>query len=150
MKTVLFLCTGNYFRSRFAEHLFNHLAPIDGLAWQAESRGLAPDPASRNVGPISVYTLRALKERNLVIANHRDPLEVTVADFERAKRIIAVKEAEHRPMARERFPAWEQRIEYWHCHDLDCAQADEALDAVERCVRNLLAELKRKQPSGRI
>jgi hypothetical protein len=26
MKSVLFLCTGNYYRSRFAEELFNHRA----------------------------------------------------------------------------------------------------------------------------
>jgi len=27
MKTVLFLCTGNFYRSRFAEEVFNHLSP---------------------------------------------------------------------------------------------------------------------------
>ena len=40
-KTVLFLCTGNYYRSRFAEILFNHLAGQSKLAWRADSRGLA-------------------------------------------------------------------------------------------------------------
>jgi protein-tyrosine phosphatase len=142
MQIVLFLCTGNYFRSRFAEHLFNHLAPLEGLPWQAESRGLAPDPARRNPGPISHFTISALQQRQLSIASHRDPLEVTLDDLKRAARIIAVKEAEHRPMARERFIEWENRIEYWHCHDLDCAAADDALNAVEARVRALVAELK--------
>ena len=38
-KTVLFLCTGNYYRSRFAEVLFNSLAGKMGLPWKASSRG---------------------------------------------------------------------------------------------------------------
>jgi hypothetical protein len=40
-KTVLFLCTGNYYRSRFAEALFNSVAGRMGLPWRASSRGLA-------------------------------------------------------------------------------------------------------------
>src|SRR5947199_205561 len=40
-KTVLFLCTGNYYRSRFAEVLFNSVAGKMGLTWRASSRGLA-------------------------------------------------------------------------------------------------------------
>ena len=40
-RTVLFLCTGNYFRSRFAEILFNSLSTQRGLDWTASSRGLA-------------------------------------------------------------------------------------------------------------
>ena len=37
MPVVLFLCSGNYYRSRFAEHLFNHLAAAD-RGWQAQSQ----------------------------------------------------------------------------------------------------------------
>ena len=40
-KTVLFLCTGNYYRGRFAEVLFNSVAGKMGLPWRATSRGLA-------------------------------------------------------------------------------------------------------------
>jgi protein-tyrosine phosphatase len=41
VSTVLFLCTGNYYHSRFAEILFNSVASRMGLPWRASSRGLA-------------------------------------------------------------------------------------------------------------
>ena len=53
LKTVLFLCTGNYHASRFAEILFNTVAGKMGLAWRASSRGLAPERGLNNVGPIT-------------------------------------------------------------------------------------------------
>ena len=44
MKQVLFLCTGNYYRSRFAEIFFNHLASQTSLPWHADSSGLYVQP----------------------------------------------------------------------------------------------------------
>ncbi|MBN2191381.1 MAG: hypothetical protein JW751_01075 [Polyangiaceae bacterium] len=38
---VLFLCTGNYYRSRFAEAVFSHGASQRAVGWRALSRGLA-------------------------------------------------------------------------------------------------------------
>src|SRR4051812_49894075 len=52
-KTVLFLCTGNYYRSRFAEALFNSVAGKMGLPWRASSRGLALERGVNNVGPMA-------------------------------------------------------------------------------------------------
>ena len=48
-KTVLFLCTGNYYRSRFAEILFNSVAEKMGLPWKASSRGLALERGVNNI-----------------------------------------------------------------------------------------------------
>ncbi len=56
MKKILFLCTGNYYRSRFAEQLFNHLAIKRGLDWEANSRALALEKGTKNVGAISWLT----------------------------------------------------------------------------------------------
>ncbi len=53
-KTVLFLCTGNYYRSRFAEVLINFVAGRMGLPWRALSRGLAVERGVNNVGPMAV------------------------------------------------------------------------------------------------
>ena len=58
-RRILFLCTGNYYRSRFAEIFFNWQAQQRGLSWQAESRGLAID--GYNYGPISRHTLATLR-----------------------------------------------------------------------------------------
>ena len=60
-KTILFLCTGNYFRSRFAEIYFNSVAEKMGLAWRARSRGLALERGAGNVGPMAAAALQALE-----------------------------------------------------------------------------------------
>ena len=86
MKTILFLCTGNYYRSRFAEELFNHHAERVGLDWVAQSRGLALERGAHNVGPISPFALHALKE--MVITPRgadRFPRQCTVDDLAAAE-----------------------------------------------------------------
>ena len=50
-KHVVFICTGNFYRSRFCEYLFNALAKKHGLRWRATSRGLRAKTAA-NEGPI--------------------------------------------------------------------------------------------------
>src|SRR5215213_45084 len=115
---VLFLCTGNYYRSRFAEILFNHLATESGSSWRAESRGLDLKIGLHNVGPLSPHTLLACQQRQLPVAESvRDPLPACGADFQRARLIVAVKEAEHRPLLEKLFPEWSNRVRYWHVHD---------------------------------
>jgi protein-tyrosine phosphatase len=119
MNTVLFLCTGNYYRSRFAEELFNFLAPAQCPGWSAVSRGIAVDLGSRNVGPIANATVRALQDRGVSFDPDRArmPLQLQTADLEEADHIIALKYAEHFPLMGERFPRWTtavggSRIEY--------------------------------------
>src|SRR5579884_2286819 len=56
-RTVLFLCTGNYYRSRFAEALFDAVAVGRGLDWRAESRGLAIERGVGNVGPMAAVVV---------------------------------------------------------------------------------------------
>ena len=60
-KSVLFLCTGNYYRSRFAEVLFNSVADRMGLPWRASSRGLALERGVNNVGPMAVDAGKVLE-----------------------------------------------------------------------------------------
>src|SRR6516164_4815793 len=107
-KTVLFLCTGNYYRSRFAETLFNSVAGKMNLPWKALSRGLALERGVNNVGPMALSAVKALEARGLraVAEFGRFPIQATSADFEAAHWIVALKEDEHLPLLKERFPGW--------------------------------------------
>jgi protein-tyrosine phosphatase len=141
-RTVLFLCTGNYYRSRFAEHLFNHLAPQAGLKWKAVSRGLSREIGPWKTGPVSVYAIAGLKERGVPHPEpHREPEYCGEGDINGAEVVIALKEAEHRPRIEEQFPKLGHRVEYWHVHDIDVAKPEDALAELEQLVRDLIRRL---------
>jgi protein-tyrosine phosphatase len=142
-RNILFLCTGNYFRSRFAELYFNQLAAEAGLDVRATSAGLAPQCHTRNPGPISSHTRTALRARGIEITDPRAPCDVTAEDLDHAELIIAVKESEHRPMIENRFPAWSERVRYWNVDDIPQVPAGEALARLETLVRALVDELAR-------
>ncbi|BAY66960.1 protein tyrosine phosphatase (plasmid) [Calothrix brevissima NIES-22] len=142
MNKILFLCTGNYYRSRFAEHLFNWLATKQGLDWEADSRGLALEQGINNVGAISRYALDALAVRLVNLPDdERFPLPATELDFQSATKIIALDEFEHRPLMNERFPQWADAIEYWLVHDIDKTSPSEALGQIEKNLLQLIEQL---------
>jgi protein-tyrosine phosphatase len=101
MKSVLFLCTGNYYRSRFAEELFNHHAALAGLDWTATSAALAIERGAANVGPLSPHTLEALNGRGVraLRATHY-PRACVADDLQTADLIVALDDTEHRPRSR--------------------------------------------------
>ena len=143
MNHLLFLCTGNYYRSRFAEILFNSMAAGDGLDWQADSRGLASNVSGLNVGPMANSARELLTAKGITSASmQRFPLPASEADFAAAGLVIALDEDEHRPMMRTRFPAWEKKIIYWLVHDLDQWDSETALAAIETQVNRLVKGLR--------
>jgi protein-tyrosine phosphatase len=137
-KTVLFLCTGNYYRSRYAECLFNSLAAKMRLPWRADSRALALERGTLNVGPMAPAALKALAAAGIRNGDAlvRMPAPVTATDLEAAARIVALKRDEHRPLVEERHPDWAPRIEYWHVDE-----APEAIAAIDSEVHRLIARL---------
>ena len=150
MNKVLFLCTGNYYRSRFSEYLFNDLAIKHSLNWRAESRGLALERGRHNVGAISKHARAGLIERGIKIPNPlRDPMPLMDEDLQSALKIIAVDESEHRPLLKESFPQWEDLIEYWLVHDIGETTVDTALGQLERHIHQLIAQLKQPEPEMR-
>ncbi len=145
MREVLFLCTGNYYRSRYAEALFNHETAKRGLDWRAFSRGLAIHLAPP--GGLSPHTTLRLLERRIARGHTgANPVQASEEDFQRATRIVALKRSEHRPMLNRLHPAWEKKVEYWEISDLDGALPEDTLASIEAHVRVLLAELEKNRP----
>jgi len=147
LKQVLFLCTGNYYRSRFAEKLFNELAVKHGLGWRAESAGL--DPTPQNPGPISQHTVAACAKLGIQEPDEeRFPRKVTGNDLASAHLVVAVKEAEHRVMIERLFPEYLGQIEFWHVHDVDCAVPADTISDLEERIARLIRRLNESGNAG--
>jgi protein-tyrosine phosphatase len=138
-RVVLFVCTGNYYRSRYAEHYFN--AHAAGTGWRADSRGFEPSPL--NPGPINSQAAARLASGGLAIETHRDPIRLVEADLEQADLIVMLDEDEHRHYIEASFPGWIDRVVYWRIADLWGMTIDEALAAIEQKVDALIEELRR-------
>jgi len=135
MRRILFLCSGNYYRSRYAELVFNR--GRRNLDWWADSAGLAETFHPGNLGPISPYVLARLGPLPEPI---RFPRHAQPADFT-AERIIALKASEHQPMLAARYPAFLPQVEFWNIHDTDVARPQITLDALDRAIEALLQDL---------
>ena len=144
MKSVLFLCTGNYYRSRFAEELFNHQARHVGLDWMATSAALAIERgAGINIGPLSSHTLKALTDRGVRASRAAHfPRQCVFSDLEAADLIVALDETEHRPLMLERFRAWSDRVTFWHVEDVHAWSPDRAVASIEREVVALVSRIR--------
>jgi protein-tyrosine phosphatase len=68
-------------------------------------------------------------------------VQLAPADLESAHLVVALKEAEHRPLLAKRYPGWEGRVTYWHVHDVDCAEVPETLAAIEQLIADLTDRL---------
>jgi predicted translation initiation factor SUI1 len=138
MKTILFLCTGNYYRSRFAEVFFCSIAKKMRLPWDASSRALALERGVNNVGSMARTAVLALEAMGAHDAGRcgRLPAAATNDDFEKADVIVALKRDEHLPLIQERFARFADKVEYWHVDD-----APEVLPLIESQIMDLVARL---------
>lgn len=134
---VLFLCTGNYYRSRFCELYFNQL--MVGQPFVADSKGLLAYRKS-NPGFISPHTLKYAAEIGLPLGVTKFADQMEIRHFEQSKLVIALDETEHRPMMQKQFPEWENQIEYWQVHDIDFTEPSEALPVLKQKVEELVEQ----------
>ncbi len=139
---VLFICTGNYYRSRYAEAVFNHHAEEAGLDWRAFSRGLA----IHLVPPgfiLSPQTREHLEAQNIDLRHTApDRQQLIEDDLADASVIIALKDDEHRPMVRTMFPEWEEKMIFWDVGDQPEVHAEIGLSQIHGLVLGLLGQLR--------
>ena len=147
MQRLLFLCTANYYRSRFAEIFFNWHAAQRSLPWKAESRGMIVDPG--NPGMMFHETRARLGTHGIPLTEYeRLPLAVTTEDLAAAQHVIAVKRTEHHPAMQWRFPDWVEKVEFWEVHDIDCSLPRDSLPHLEKEVLALIERLAAKQQTN--
>ncbi len=113
---VLFICTGNYYRSKFAEIYFNFLNKDKELT--SYSRGLdISNP--KNLGSISPYTVNYLKQLKVEIpVKINDPQLLEENDLINSDVVIAVNRKEHYKVLENKFPSFIWKIEFWDVGDL--------------------------------
>jgi protein-tyrosine phosphatase len=142
---ILFLCTGNYYRSRFAEEYFNHLARARSLPHRARSRGIGLNfERLKNPGPISMDVIIALKAMGILVdAPIRRPQKLRPGEAGNYDRIICMDKTEHLPLVRKNTSLKGAAVEYWDIKDLGEVGAAVALPACRKRVEELVEEISR-------
>ncbi len=138
MKSVLFICTGNYYRSKFAEIYFNFRANKVSLDWYAFSRGF--DISNKeNTGPISNYSIDKLTDLGIIIPEQINmPKLLTEKDLLSAGKIIVLNEEEHAPFIKKYSPFWEHKTIFWNIHDLHEENSETSLHKLIIEIENII------------
>ena len=141
LRSVLFICTGNFYRSRFAEAVFNHHAELRQIPWQAFSRGLAVHLVEGN---LSEFTSEALSTRKIELRHTGSGrIQLSAEDLLQSNYRIAMDRSEHLQMMLSQFPSWADQIDYWDVSDIPFRSSIDALPQIERKVMQLLEDVSR-------
>ena len=120
---VIFICTGNYYRSRLSEELFNFYVQETDLNWEATSRGLVDAGGLSGISPHAFHYLDR-KGLSPNVDPTRNPTPLRVSDLEEANLLIALNREEHEPMLREKFGQipkileQKNRLRFWNVCDV--------------------------------
>ncbi len=92
---------------------------------------------------MSRFALEALDAKAIVPEGEtRNPRPCSLVDFDAAQLVIALKEAEHRPLIERRFPEVAHRVTYWHVDDVELVHPSIALAMIDDHVRELISMLR--------
>jgi len=117
MKKILFVCTANIHRSRFAEEVFNYLSIKDKKEYRAFSAGLKVGDFSYR--EIYYPALEHLDKLNIKPIRPKE-LSIHIDDvmLEEYDKIICMDKNEHRPMVNANPRLSEYQFEYWEIVDI--------------------------------
>ncbi len=164
---IIFICTGNYYRSRLAEELFNFYVQQTNLPWEATSRGMVDSGGLRGISP---FAFEYLDKQGLSphVDPTRNPVQLKVSDLEEAELLIALNREEHEPMLRERFGQipkileQKDRLRFWNVCDVPGEQnsfsrffgdrktrptqcPESGTEHIDFAIRSLIQELGRQE-----
>jgi len=128
LKTVLFVCVENSFRSQIAEAYFNKFAPEN---WKAVSAGLTP---AERINPNAV---KLMLEEGIDIS-HKKPQPMTKELQEKAEVAIIVCSGSLCPIV------YAKHVDEWNMPDpakMPLNEARKVRDAIKKKVSNLIKKL---------
>jgi len=138
---VLFICTGNYYRSRFAEAYLKHVASQGQRRVVVFSRGTALAEHSHLVSPLVTAEL----DRRGISVSLIDgaPVQLTEDDLKNADVIVGLNKPEHQPKIAQMFPSFDlSKVVFWDVPDADVLAAPAAFERIVRHVDALAKDLE--------
>jgi protein-tyrosine phosphatase len=106
--------------------------------WLSFSRGTNIDNIN-NIGIISPFAVEKLTSLNIPIPKTLQPAKkLSVDDLLKAQIVIALDENEHRPLIRNIYPEWEDKIRYWNIKDVYLKKPEVALDELKDHIVELI------------
>ncbi len=144
-KKITFVCTGNYYRSRFAEAYFNYVSDILSLGFVADSSGLAihlADELAEEYGEISPDSRSELEKFGIPEKYYeRNRKSLTAEEIESSDYLIAMDEEEHVDMVKERFPEYKKRFSYLKIKDIFDWKPEKTLSEIQKEVEAILNKI---------
>ena len=144
MATILFLCTGNYYRSRFAEEYFNYLAKLSNLEINAFSRAISQDLTNNgNVGNIAKEVVEILTGINVPChTKGRRPISVNTTELDQSDYVYALDKTEHKPMIASGFADFANKVNYLTIGDVHIEPVYVAAVKLVKQIDKLVKELR--------
>tara|TARA_A100001011_G_scaffold94934_1_gene99769 strand:+ start:5838 stop:6266 length:429 start_codon:yes stop_codon:yes gene_type:complete len=140
MKKVLFVCTANIHRSRFAEEVFNFFCTKHNKDYHAFSAGLRVGDYSYR--KIYFPALENLKVFNIIPKRPNDlSKHIKDVNLENYDKIICMDEDEHKPMVNSDPKLSNYNFEYWNITDMPKVDSNVSLPICYKKVENLLNEM---------
>ena len=140
MKKVLFVCTANIHRSRFAEEVFNYFCAKHNKDYHAFSAGLRVGDYSFR--KIYYPALENLKAFNITPQRPNDlSKHIKDVNLENYDKIICMDEDEHKPMVNSDPKLSNYNFEYWNITDMPKVDSDVSLPICYKKVEILLNEM---------
>ena len=123
MKKVMFVCTGNYYRSIICENLWLYLLDRYEKDGEVCSSGLNPELASlwkKSFGDISPFAESSLNIMKVSIKRTNSLKPIRLFDIETSNRVIFLNKKEHKPMvAKSKMPTSSNKYIFWENEDVD-------------------------------
>lgn len=144
-KKITFVCSGNYYRSRYAESYFNYISDVLGLPYQADSFGLAvhlADDLAKEHGEISPFSRKKLEDAGIPEKYfNRDRKSLTKDDIESSDFIIAMDKEEHVPMIKEKFPKYIHQFNFFEIKDIFDWEPEKTLSESQKKVEMIINQI---------